>query len=105
MHSFVVGDRGCSARARNGEERAPIGVIPGATLGIVLTGGLTERAGFVSPILTLLALVVIWSIALAAPWLVGALRPLGSWQTLVVTGAVGLFASAVAVRNTLLEAD
>lgn len=79
--------------------------IPGGAIGATLARGLTERAGFVSVVLTAITVAFAWGVVLGGLHGSGLLRPLGDWQSLLAPGAAGGVATLWAVKNTLLDAD
>ncbi|MHC4948939.1 MAG: hypothetical protein ACYTG1_11865 [Planctomycetota bacterium] len=84
---------------------AAVMTVPGFALGAALSRGLTEIAGFVSVVLTAVALAATWAVVVGVTAAARLLRPLGDWQELLVPGAVALIATIVVVRNTLLEPE
>lgn len=84
---------------------AAIMAIPGGLIGAFLAKDLTERAGFVSMVLTGITLVFAWGVVLGGSFIAGMIRPLGDWQSLVATGAAAGVATVWVVKNTLLDAD
>lgn len=76
---------------------------PGVALGHQLSKGLTEDAGFVSPVLTLLAAAFAWAVIIGGVEIVDVWRPLVDWRGPFIEIATGLFATLWVVKATLFD--
>ncbi len=77
--------------------------IPGVALGYALGRNLTERAGFVSPIVTVIAALFGWGVIVAGVEIADQLRPLHDWRSGFTEMATGIFATMWIIKTTLLE--
>ena len=77
--------------------------VPGVITGYALSRRLTERAGFVSPIITLIAGATAWAILYGGVQIANYFRPLHDWRSGFVAIAAGVFATLWILKSTLIE--
>ena len=77
--------------------------VPGVALGYTLSRGLTDRAGLVSPLITVIAVVFAWAVVYGGPEISNQFRPLHDWRSAFVVIVPGVFATVWIVKSTLLE--
>ena len=77
--------------------------VPGVAVGYVLARGLTDRAGLVSPLITVIAGVFAWAVVYGGVEISNQFRPLHDWRNGFVVIVPGVFATLWIVKATLLE--
>ena len=77
--------------------------LPGVAIGHALGRGLTERAGFVSPLVTAIPVVFACAVIIGGVELADQFRAIQSWRATYVEVTTGLFAMLWIVKVTLLE--
>ena len=76
---------------------------PGVAVGYTLARGLTDRAGFVSPLITVIAVGFAWAIVYGGVEISNQFRPLHDWRSGFVVIVPGVFATLWIAKATLLE--
>ena len=77
--------------------------VPSVIIGYALSRGLTDRAGFVSPIVTLIAAAPAWATLYGGVQIADYFRPLHDWRNGYVVIAAGVFATLWILKATLIE--
>ena len=77
--------------------------VPGVAVGHALARGLTDRAGFVSPVITVIAAGFAWAVVYGGVEISNQFRPLYDWRSGFVSIAAGVFATLWIVKSTLIE--
>ena len=77
--------------------------MPGVAMGYALARGLTDRAGFVSPVITVIAGVFAWAVVYGGVEISNQFRPLHDWRSGFVVIVPGVFATLWIAKATLLE--
>ncbi len=77
--------------------------VPGVTVGYALARGLTDRAGLVSPVITVIAAAFAWAVVYGGVEISNQFRPLHDWRSGFVVIVPGVFATLWIVKATLLE--
>ena len=76
---------------------------PGVAMGHALARGLIDRAGLVSPVVTVIAAAFAWAVAYGGVEVSNQFRPLYDWRSGFVEITVGVFATLWIVKATLIE--
>lgn len=77
--------------------------VPGVAVGYALARGLTDRAGLVSPVITVIAGVFAWAVVYGGVEISSQFRPLHDWRSGFVVIVPGVFATLWIAKATLLE--
>jgi hypothetical protein len=77
--------------------------VPGVAVGYALARGLTDRAGFVSPVITVIAAGFAWAVVYGGVEISNQFRPLYDWRSGFVAIAAGVFATLWIVKAKLIE--
>ena len=77
--------------------------IPSVVLAHALSRGLIERAGFVSPVVTLIAAGFAWGVIYGGGAIAGQFRELVDWRAGFIQIAAGFFATLWIAKTTLFE--
>ncbi len=77
--------------------------VPGVAVGYALARGLTDRAGLVSPVITVIASVFAWVVVYGGVEISNQFRPLHDWRSGFVVIVPGVFATLWIAKATLLE--
>jgi hypothetical protein len=78
--------------------------LPGAAIGHALGRDLTERAGFVSPLVTALAVAFAWVVIIGGVEIADQFRAIQSWRGTYLEVIIGLFATLWIVKVTMVDA-
>ncbi len=77
--------------------------VPGVTVGYALARGLTDRAGLVSPVITVIAAGFAWAVVYGGVEISNQFRPLHDWRSGFVVIVPGVFAMLWIIKATLIE--
>ena len=77
--------------------------IPSVALAHALSCGLIERAGFVSPVVTAIAVACAWGVIYGGGAIAGQFRELVDWRVGFIQIAASLFATLWIAKTTLFE--
>ena len=77
--------------------------VPGVIIGYALSRGLTDRAGLISPIVTVIAAAAAWAILYGGVQIGDYFRPLHDWRNGFVVIAASVFATLWIIKATLIE--
>jgi hypothetical protein len=77
--------------------------VPGEVLGHALSRGLTEQAGMVSPVLTVVAAAFVIAVIVGGVEIARWVRPLEGWQITLTKVATAVFGVLWTSRSTLIE--